>query len=135
MVTRLAGGKRIRRRIGGLIVEVDETHVTVCRARHKGGVRVAHADLVAAGDQVRPPRGWIPQIGETVAVLENRHRATVKALVPALPEIIVRVRFPGGTEKSVYSSRLVPVESETLLVRCERTPKEDDSRRPASTLF
>jgi len=57
MVTKLS--KPVKRRIGNLIVEVDETHVSVRRFRHKAGVRVAYQELVAAADQVRPPRGWI----------------------------------------------------------------------------
>lgn len=112
--------KPVRRRIGGLIVELSETHVSVRRARRSRGVRVALADLVAAGDQVRSPRGWVPQIGETVAVGASRHRAVVQSLIPCVPEMVVRVRFLRGTERMVELSALVPVESETLLVACER---------------
>lgn len=126
--------KPVRRRIGGLIVELTETHVSVRRARHRDGVRVVLADLVAAVDQVKPPRGWVPQIGETVAVGASRHRATVRALIPYVPEILVRVRFAQGTERTVYLSELTPVESETLLIRCQRTSK-DGTRESGPALF
>ncbi len=132
MTTRLT--KPLKRRVGNLIVELTETHVRLRRVRHQDSVQVAFSDLIAAVDQVKPPRGWVPEIGETVAVLANRHRATVKAVMPCLPEIAVRVRFAGGTERTVYLSRLVPVESETLLVRCERTPK-NGTRESGEGLF
>lgn len=126
--------KPVRRRIGGLIVELTETHVSVRRARQKRGVRIALAELVAAADQVRPPRGWVPQIGETVAVGVNRHRATVRAVIPCLPEIAVRVCFARGRERTVYLSQLAPVESETLLIRCERIPT-DGTTNSGAALF
>lgn len=114
----------VRRRIGGLIVELSETHVTVRRARHKRGARVALADLVAATDEVRAPRGWVAQIGETVAVGASRHRATVQALIPCVPEMLARVRFARGTDRMVYVSQLTPVDGETLTIRCERIPQD-----------
>jgi hypothetical protein len=105
-----------------------------CDVRGARGVRIALADLVAAADQVKAPRGWVPQIGETVAVGVNRHRAIVRAVIPCVPEIAVRVCFARGSERTVYLSQLEPVESETLLIRCERIPK-DGTRESGPALF
>ena len=60
--------RRLHRRIGGTIVRLTESHVVVWRAGNtKKKARVALSEMLAALDRVRPPRGWVPQIGEEVA--------------------------------------------------------------------
>jgi hypothetical protein len=133
MATRLS--KPVKRRIGDTIVTLTETHLEIRRIRHLRGVRVALAELVAAADQVRPPRGWIPATGDLVAVLPWRHRARVAMVIPAVPEMLVRISFKRGTERIVELSRLVPVENESVLIQCERTPTNGSSRESDRTLF
>lgn len=123
MVTRLS--KPVQRSVGGLIVEISETHVTVRRKRHNQRVRFALSELAAAGDQVRPPRGWLPSAGDRVAVGGNCRRATVVSVIPAVPELMVKVRFPKGGEKTLWLSKVVPAENSKVLVECERIPRSD----------
>ncbi len=123
--------KPLVRSIGNWMVELSATHVEVNRKYCHTKVRIAIADLIAAADQVRPPRGWVPRVDETVAVGKNRHRATVQAVIETMPELSVKVRFPRGTTKTVYLSQLVPVDSTRVLVECERvrTQKSQGKRR------
>jgi len=118
MVTKLL--QSLRRLIGSWMVEVSDTHVTVWRKRHKTGVRVSLANMIAANDQVKTPRGWVPQVGETVAVLPRRHRAVVQAVIECVPELVIKVRYPRGTIRMYEQSKLVPVDSPRLLIECER---------------
>lgn len=130
MTTRLT--KPLTRRIGDTIVTISETHVEVRRVRHRQGARVALAELVAAVDTVRPPRGWVPRTGELVAVLPYRHRARVASVIQAIPELLVRISFKRGTERVVELGRLVPAENEAVLIQCERSPgsgsKDSDTK-------
>jgi hypothetical protein len=94
-------------------------------SRRDSGLLVPGREILAALDEVRPPQGWIPEVGDTVAVLGNRRRATVVAVILTLPEIVVKVRFPSGSEKKVWLSQAVPVENSKVLVQCERIPRSD----------
>lgn len=120
MVTRLK--KPIRRRIGGFIIEVDEEGLSIQRVRHQSGVRILFSELVAAADQIRAPRGWIPSAGERVAVLPTRHRAKVVTLIETSVELYAKIVFRRGTERIVEVSRLVPVDGVGFLVKCHRWP-------------
>lgn len=105
-------------------------------ARRDSGLLVPGREILAVLDEVRPPQGWIPEVNDTVAVLGNRHRATVVAVILAVPEIAVKIRYPRGGEKTVWLSGLVPVENSKVLVQCERIPRSDTTepqREP--TLF
>jgi hypothetical protein len=115
--------KPIRRRVGGLIVEIDEKGVSVRRVRRKTGVRVRFSELAAAADQVRAPRGWIPKAGEHVALLPTRHRALVVTVIESAIELFAKIVFRRGTERIVEVSRLVPVDGGKLVVECERWPR------------
>ena len=112
--------KPLKRSVGNWMLTLSATHLTAKRKNaKKKAVRILIAELIAALDQVRPPRGWVPRVDETVAVGKNRHRATVQAVMETMPEISVKVRFPRGTTKTVYLSQLVPVETTHVLVECE----------------
>ncbi len=115
--------KPVERRRGDLIATLADGHFEIRRAGHQTRARVSFADMLAVLEAANAPRGWVPAIGETVAVGGNRHRARVQAIVPCTPELLARVRFPGGCEKMVELSTLVPVGNRTVTIQCQRIAK------------
>lgn len=133
---------------GNQVVELhpceDGIHIVARRKRRKRGVMVVVRELIAAVDQVRRPKGWVPQVGEKVFVAptpqawnpvpRRRKKATITAVIERATELLMKIRYSSrGKERFMPYERLVPRDG-ILLIQCERTPK-DGTTESEPTLF
>jgi hypothetical protein len=133
---------------GSQVVELhpcEEGMQIVARRKHRErGVMLVVRELIAAGDQVRRPKGWVPQVGENVFVVpppepgnpfaRRRRKATVTAVIERATELLIKIRYSSrGKERFMPYERLVPRDG-ILLIQCERTPK-DGTTESEPTLF
>jgi hypothetical protein len=122
--------KPVAYKFGDLVIvlnpHIDNT-ILVRRKRSQKAVRVSLRELLAAGDGIRAPQGWIPEVGQEVAVLPNRHRATVLLVIDMVGGPYVKIRYKKGRERIVEKAKLVPVGDGAVLVECERVPRCDKS--------
>ncbi len=105
----------VTRRIGDLVVTLREDGLHIRRPRARKGMTVGWSWLEDKLSQPRTcteafesslPRGWIPTIGERVWVRRRRgtlsncvSRGDVLAIIPAVPQLLVKVQLSYGRSR------------------------------------